>query len=337
MSTTIRWRCGSSAQWSAADPVLAAGEPGYAYDTGVLRFGDGVAAWSGLPYLTATPATQPTTTPSEPYVLGVQVGVPTGTTLTATTGIPAPDAVEDWTIIHPVTQQTEIITGVKVYRNRRWTTTIQPNPGVGETFGFDGCEFDVELDNFCVDVQETNGRLDQMDPLCIFRRCSFDGNNTTGRCLNGPFSWVEQCDLRQAEDGWGGAIYAVGIASNVVAGTDGSGDPHPDGVQISGSQDSTFSACWLSAGPVDGANSAYRAGTDFSAISNVQLYNCALRLGGYNLQVRGDPGDRGVDGVEVVNCVFGLWGFGYADFEQVINVTWTNNTDINGNTLASPV
>lgn len=335
--TTIRLRRGSSAEWSAANPVLALGEPGYAYDTGVLKIGDGGTAWSSLPYFTATAGPLPSTAPSAPYTLGVQVGVPTGTPLTPTTGTPTPDATEDWDITHPVTGQTATITGVKVFRNRVWSTTFAPNPGVGETYGFENCRFTNTLDFFCVDVQETNGRADQMDPLCIFRRCDFDGNNTTGRCLNGPYSWVELCDMRNAEDAWGGAIYSVGIASNVVAGTDGGVDPHPDGVQISGSQDSTFSACWLSAGPDPGANSAYRAGTDFSAISNVQLYDCALRLGGYNLQVRGDPGGLGVDGVEVVRCVFGGWGFGYADFEDVINVTWTSNVDTDGNPLASPV
>lgn len=335
--TTILFRRGSSGAWASANPVLAAGEPGFELDTGILKIGDGATPWVSLPFFEPTPGPIPATAPSAPYVLGVQVGVPTGTVLTPTTGIPTPDATEDITITHPVSDETVIITGCKVFRHRSWSATCNPHPLSGETYYFDECEFENTLDNFCVDLNDEFGRLDQMDPQLIFNRCSFNGNGTTGRSLNAAFSWVIQCDMRGTEDGWGGAVYSVGIASNIVADTDGGVDPHPDGVQISGAQDSTFSACWLSAGADPGANSAYRAGTDFSAISNVQLYDCALNNGGYNLQVRGDPGARGVVGVEVVRCVFDGSGFGPADFEDVTDVTWTDNTDPEGNPIPSPV
>lgn len=44
----IQYRRGTAAQWAAADPVLAAGEPGYETDTGVFKIGDGATAWSSL-------------------------------------------------------------------------------------------------------------------------------------------------------------------------------------------------------------------------------------------------------------------------------------------------
>lgn len=44
----IRLRRGTAAQWAAANPVLEAGEPGIATDTGQMFFGDGVTAFSGL-------------------------------------------------------------------------------------------------------------------------------------------------------------------------------------------------------------------------------------------------------------------------------------------------
>lgn len=49
MPTRIQLRRGTSAQWSAADPILAAGEPGYDTTTGDLKVGDGVKKWSQLP------------------------------------------------------------------------------------------------------------------------------------------------------------------------------------------------------------------------------------------------------------------------------------------------
>lgn len=47
--TTIRLRRGTAAQWAAANPVLAQGEPGVDTTTGALRIGDGTRAWLDLP------------------------------------------------------------------------------------------------------------------------------------------------------------------------------------------------------------------------------------------------------------------------------------------------
>lgn len=43
-------RADTSANWTAANPVLLLGEPGYETDTGKLKFGDGTTPWSGLDY-----------------------------------------------------------------------------------------------------------------------------------------------------------------------------------------------------------------------------------------------------------------------------------------------
>jgi hypothetical protein len=50
--TLVRFqlRSGTAAQWTAANPVLLAGEPGIEINTGFLKLGDGVAAWTALPY-----------------------------------------------------------------------------------------------------------------------------------------------------------------------------------------------------------------------------------------------------------------------------------------------
>jgi len=46
----IQLRRGTEAEWTSADPVLAAGEVGYETDTGRAKVGDGVQAWSELSY-----------------------------------------------------------------------------------------------------------------------------------------------------------------------------------------------------------------------------------------------------------------------------------------------
>jgi major tropism determinant Mtd-like protein len=52
--TTIQLRRGTSAEWLAANPVLAAGEMGVELQPGVVpdrtKIGDGVTTWSALPY-----------------------------------------------------------------------------------------------------------------------------------------------------------------------------------------------------------------------------------------------------------------------------------------------
>lgn len=43
-------RTDTAANWAAANPVLAAGEPGHETDTGKVKYGDGVRNWATLPY-----------------------------------------------------------------------------------------------------------------------------------------------------------------------------------------------------------------------------------------------------------------------------------------------
>lgn len=50
MTNKIQVRRGTAAEWTAADPLLANGEPGFESDTGSVKVGDGVKVWSNLPY-----------------------------------------------------------------------------------------------------------------------------------------------------------------------------------------------------------------------------------------------------------------------------------------------
>ena len=48
--TTLKLRRGTAAQWTSANPVLAAGEMGVETDTKRSKFGDGATAWTSLGY-----------------------------------------------------------------------------------------------------------------------------------------------------------------------------------------------------------------------------------------------------------------------------------------------
>lgn len=50
MATRMQQRRGTAAQWSSADPILAAGEIGFETDTNKFKIGDGVNHWEDLTY-----------------------------------------------------------------------------------------------------------------------------------------------------------------------------------------------------------------------------------------------------------------------------------------------
>ena len=56
MAVNIQLRRGTSAEWSASNPILTEGEVGVETDTKKLKVGDGLTVWASLPYITLTPA-----------------------------------------------------------------------------------------------------------------------------------------------------------------------------------------------------------------------------------------------------------------------------------------
>lgn len=50
MAVKIQYRRGTAAEWTAANTLLAEGEPALETDTGYLKIGDGITAWNSLPY-----------------------------------------------------------------------------------------------------------------------------------------------------------------------------------------------------------------------------------------------------------------------------------------------
>lgn len=51
----IRLRRGTTTQWSLVNPILSAGEPGYATDVNLYKIGDGASTWEELPWTTGLP------------------------------------------------------------------------------------------------------------------------------------------------------------------------------------------------------------------------------------------------------------------------------------------
>ena len=51
----IAVRRGTAAEWTAVNPVLAAGEPGLEIDTGIFKVGDGQTPWLSLAPISSAP------------------------------------------------------------------------------------------------------------------------------------------------------------------------------------------------------------------------------------------------------------------------------------------
>ena len=51
LKTTFKLKRGTAARWAEVNPILAQGEPGFILDENRLKIGDGITAWSDLPYI----------------------------------------------------------------------------------------------------------------------------------------------------------------------------------------------------------------------------------------------------------------------------------------------
>ncbi len=48
---TYQFKRGTAQRWVEVNPILKQGEPGFEYDTGKLKIGDGFTPWLALPYI----------------------------------------------------------------------------------------------------------------------------------------------------------------------------------------------------------------------------------------------------------------------------------------------
>ena len=49
--TTFQFKRGTAQRWIEVNPILKQGEPGFEYDTGKLKIGDGIRHWLELDYI----------------------------------------------------------------------------------------------------------------------------------------------------------------------------------------------------------------------------------------------------------------------------------------------
>lgn len=49
--TTFQFKRGTAQRWIEVNPILKQGEPGFEYDTGKLKIGDGIKHWLELDYV----------------------------------------------------------------------------------------------------------------------------------------------------------------------------------------------------------------------------------------------------------------------------------------------
>lgn len=73
ISARLRLRRDIATRWIDINPVLADGEPGYEKDTGKLKIGDGVSAWSDLPYFVPYDPSDGSTVPTSDVALAAHI------------------------------------------------------------------------------------------------------------------------------------------------------------------------------------------------------------------------------------------------------------------------
>lgn len=277
--------------------------------------------------------------PTAAYTLGTQVGPPTGTTLTTTAaGLGPADATETITLTHPVSGVTSTLT-VQVWRRRKFTGAPTAVAPAGGHYLFDECEFNVANSTWALDLDPGAGQPNQMQPAYVLRRCALYGNDTTQRVLSGHNVWLIDCHVTGGSDAWQGAAWSVVQGCNIMATTDTrDADPHSDGMQMTDTGGVTLHRCWMSAGPTAGANAAVRVGTEFGAVSGVEVYYCGLDRGGYTAQFDGSKAGGVITGVKFKGNRWtdGTSFYGPVDFVNTTITEWVDNAYFGGAAIPQP-
>lgn len=301
---TAKLRCVGSAITAYIDGVLVCSGT----DTTQTGTGAGLARLGGVnpTVFDNLTITSSVAAPLAAFTLGTQVGVPTGTSLTSTSGsLPTQDSTTTFTRIDPITGTAVSLSGVKKWSNRQFTATVNGTVPTGEVWWFDKCLFSPNSNSFfCFDVDTPNGANSRLSPTLIFTQCTFGpgAGVTSDKALTSNRAWMEQCDVNReisgqgrCEDGWISAVYCTIIESNIRCGiAANTTDPHSDGLQITDTGGTAFYRTWLDGGPMTGAltgNAALRVATEFGGTSGIDLYYCGIGgKSGNNVQFRGDNG-----------------------------------------------
>jgi hypothetical protein len=98
MAVQIQYRRGTAAEWTAANPVLAVGEPGYEIDSGNFKVGNGIAHWDDLPYNSGPQGDTGDQGPAGTVAVGTTTTGNAGTSAAVTNSGTSSAAVLDFTI-----------------------------------------------------------------------------------------------------------------------------------------------------------------------------------------------------------------------------------------------
>lgn len=269
----------------------------------------------------------PPSAPLAAYTPGSQVGTPTGTSLTATTGLPSPDSIVTWTGTDPITGAVVSIPNVKKFFRRSWAATLGSTVPSGEVWWF------AEGSAYTVDIDTSSGANNRLSPTLIFSDFTIGptGSSHADKALTSQRTWLDRCDVNQlvgangnCEDGWIGAAYSTILRSNIRAGVGtNTTDPHADGIQLLDTGEFAAYLTWIDGGVMDpplNGNAAIRQGTEFGAATNIRVWYCGIGGNSFNnVQFRGDngPASSPITGVSFRGnrwCSDGA-GFEY-DFQQ---------------------
>jgi hypothetical protein len=149
MAVTIQIRRGTAAEWTSANPILAAGELGLETDTGKIKVGDGVASWNTTIYNVSSGST----------VADISIGTPAEAS--GSGGIAFDSDTATLTYTPP-----EI-------PNLETTTSLSINANVLTYTDEDGVDTDIDLSLYLDDTnlsRITNGVYDRFSGLATFTR-----------------------------------------------------------------------------------------------------------------------------------------------------------------------
>lgn len=290
-------------------------------------------------------ADRPAAPPTGAFTEGTQVGVPTGTTLTTRTALGSPTSTGSYTLVDPRGIYDPVTVAVDIYEAIQFTTNrIVAHRTTGNVRLFRNCRFNIANETSMVECDEegTGGTSGYMTPRTIFERCTFDGDNSTGKALSGGNLWAIECHIADCEDGTQGPFSSVFNGCNIIGGTDGLTDPHADGFQLLGIGKTVVWNCYVSAGTIPGAASqALRIGAEFGGNDDVTIGWCRLDggAGGWTLQARGDnnPTEDNTN-IRVHDTVVLPGGFGSVDFVESAVAQWERvySDSYGGTPIANP-
>jgi len=177
MANTIQHKRGTEAEWTAADPTLAAGQVGVETDTGKFKFGDGSTAWSALGYFEAAAAVAAWSYGGENY--GYAMGGYDGSTYASYNSIQKYSFTSDGSgTVSPISLHTSVSAGA----GSQSSESGYFSGSIGSTGGWDLSIVNIQKFPFAEDVNGTD-----VGDLATPRGASAGNSSQTNGYMSGGF------------------------------------------------------------------------------------------------------------------------------------------------------